>query len=62
MTGLRKWWADRAWKAGDRLDRMGRRLLVEARLPAALLAACFVIEAAHVQTAVSVLVPASSRP
>lgn len=30
MTGLRKWWADRAWKAGDRLDRMGRRLLVQA--------------------------------
>ena len=30
MTGLRKWWADRAWKAGDRLDRMGRWLLVNA--------------------------------
>ncbi len=30
MTGLRKWWDDRCWKAGDRLDRMGRWLLVNA--------------------------------
>jgi FkbM family methyltransferase len=29
-TGFRKWWADRRWKAGDRLDRMGRWLLVHA--------------------------------
>ena len=30
MTGLQKWWHDRRWKAGDRLDRMGRWLLVNA--------------------------------
>ena len=30
MTGFRKWWADRRWKAGDRLDRMGRWLLLHA--------------------------------
>jgi hypothetical protein len=29
-TGFRKWWADRRWKAGDRLDRMGRWLLLHA--------------------------------
>ena len=29
-TGLRKWWAERCWKAGDRLDRMGRWLLLHA--------------------------------
>lgn len=29
-TGFRKWWADRCWNAGDRLDRMGRWLLLHA--------------------------------
>jgi FkbM family methyltransferase len=29
-SGLGKWWTDRSWKAGDRLDRMGRWLLVHA--------------------------------
>lgn len=29
-TGLRKWWADRSWKAGQRLDSMGRWLLLQA--------------------------------
>ena len=29
-TGLGKWWADRCWKLGDRLDRTGRWLLVHA--------------------------------
>jgi len=29
-TGLRKWWADRAWKTGERLDNMGRWLLLHA--------------------------------
>lgn len=42
MTGLRQWWSDRAWKAGDRLDRMGRWLLVNrpalARVYASMLA------------------------
>jgi FkbM family methyltransferase len=33
-TGFRKWWADRRWKAGDRLDRMGRWLLLHAPLAA----------------------------
>jgi FkbM family methyltransferase len=30
LTGLRKWWADRLWKVGDRLDKMGRWLLTYA--------------------------------
>ena len=30
MTGFRRWWDDRRWKAGDRLDRMGRWLLLNA--------------------------------
>ena len=29
-TGLRKWWADRSWKIGSRLDDMGRWLVVHA--------------------------------
>ena len=33
-TGLRKWWADRRWRAGDRLDRMGRWLLLHAPVAA----------------------------
>jgi FkbM family methyltransferase len=31
-TRISKWWADRSWKAGDRLDRLGRWLLVNAPL------------------------------
>ena len=42
-TRFRQWRADRAWKAGDRLDRLGRWLLVNAptlgRLYAGLLTA-----------------------
>lgn len=29
-TRLRKWWADRCWRAGERLDRTGRWLLAHA--------------------------------
>ena len=30
QTYLSKWWADRSWAVGDRLDRLGRKLLVSA--------------------------------